>query len=185
MQVMKPWNELNREAKIKTLFDYPASMRDSQAKDLWGPEASGYYERICFPPTAPWNEILEIIKNSNARQTVYVKLTDKDFKVFNSHDIKKMNEKKETLPLKYSMLLSREYHAFLKWREKMCRSSKPKRIDLELYDDNRLISRVCTEEGDYGDEQGFGVEPDMWTCALFDFEGKVIQPFAPGYLSGP
>ena len=45
--------------------------------------------------------------------------------------------------------------------------------------------RVCTEEGDRGDEYGFGVEPDMWASALFDFEGSVIQPFALGYISGP
>lgn len=45
------------------------------------------------------------------------------------------------------------------------------------------MSRVCTEEGDWGDEDGFGVESDLWASALFDFEGKIVRPFCPGYLS--
>lgn len=44
MKAVKPWDELSRAEKIKHIFDYPGSMRNSQAKDLWGPEASGYYE---------------------------------------------------------------------------------------------------------------------------------------------
>ncbi len=43
----------------------------------------------------------------------------------------------------------------------MLHCSKPKQLDLELYDDNSLVCRVCTEESDRGDEDGFGVEPDM------------------------
>lgn len=67
----------------------------------------------------------------------------------------------------------------------MLRSSKPKQLDLELYDDNCIVCRVCTEEGDRGDEDGLGVEPDMWASALFDFEGNIIQTFAPGYTFRP
>ncbi len=33
---MRPWNELSRAEKIKSLFGYPETMRDSQAKGLYG-----------------------------------------------------------------------------------------------------------------------------------------------------
>ena len=79
---MKPWNELSRAEKIKSLFDYPDEMRDSQAKDLWGPDAYAYSNHIWFPVDAPWNEIVEIIKNSHSSHSVYVRLTYKDFKFF-------------------------------------------------------------------------------------------------------
>lgn len=38
-KAVKPWNELTRAEKIRHIFDYPESMRDSQAKDLWGAES--------------------------------------------------------------------------------------------------------------------------------------------------
>ena len=85
---MKPWDELSRTEKIQSLFDYPASMRDMQAKDLWGPSAGGYYEHIYFPAGAPWKEIVEVIKNSHSSHTVYLRLTYKDFKVFEPDYIK-------------------------------------------------------------------------------------------------
>lgn len=180
---IRPWNELSRAEKIKHIFDYPESMRDSQAKDLWGPETSGYYEHIHFPPTAPWKEIVEVLKSChNCQCTAYVRLTDKNFKCFGEEDLKKLREKEKDLPFKYRLWQDSEYCAYLKWREKMLRGSKPKLLNLEFYDDNSIVSRVCTEEGDRGDEDGFGVEPDMWASALFDFKGNVIQPFAPGYI---
>ncbi len=182
-KAVKPWNELTRAEKIRHIFDYPESMRDSQAKDLWGLEASGYYEYLHFPPTAPWEEIVEVLKSSHHCQcTAYVRLTDKDFKLFGEEYYKQLREKEKDLPFKYRLWQDSEYCAYLDWREKMLRGSKPKLLNLEFYDDNHLVSRVCTEEGDHGDEDGFGVEPDMWACALFDFEGHVIRPFAPGFI---
>lgn len=185
MKAIKSWDELSRAEKIKHIFDYPESMRDSQAKDLWGPEASGYYEHIHFPPTASWKEVVEVLKSShNCQCTAYVQLTDKDFKIFDTDELRRENEREKGLPL-YKCKFNDEYRAFLAWRKKMLRSSTPKQLNLELYDDNSIVCRVCTEEGDRGDEYGFGMEPDMWASALFDFEGNVIQPFVPGYISGP
>lgn len=182
-KAVKPWNELSRAEKIKHIFDYPESMRDSQAKDLWGPEAFGYYEHIHFPPTTLWKEVVEVLNSChNCQCTAYVRLTDKDFKCFGEEDFKKLREKEKDLPFKYRLWQNDEYCAYLKWRKKMLRGSKPKLLNLEFYDNNIIVSRVCTKEGDRGDEYGFGVEPDMWASALFDFEGNVIQPFAPGYI---
>lgn len=181
MEPIRPWDELSREEKIEHLFDYPESMRDGQAKDLWGPEASGYCEHIHFPPTVPWEEVVEVIKRSRHYQTVYVRLTDKDFKTFDADDLEGVYREEEKLPI-YKQKFGNEYRAFLAWRKEMLRNTKPKPLKLELYDDNRLICRVCTEEGDRGDEFGFGMEPDMWASGLLDFEGNVIQPFVPGYI---
>lgn len=68
---------------------------------------------------------------------------------------------------------------------KMLCGFKPKLLNLKFYDNNSLVTWVCTEEGDHGDEDGFGVETDMWACALFDIEVNIIQPFAPGYIFKP
>lgn len=176
---MKPWDELSRTEKIQALFDYPASMRDMQAKDLWGPDAAGYYEHIYFPVGAPWKEIVEVIKNSHSSHTVYLRLTYKDFKVFEPGYIKSEFEGTK------DRFSRHEYVAFTIWSKKILRSSKPVLLNMELYGKNRIACWVCTEEGDHGDEYGFGVEPDMWASALFDFEGNVIRQFAPGYIFGP
>ena len=179
MKTIKPWNELSRAEKIKSLFDYPDEMRDSQAKGLWGPDAYAYSNHIWFPIDAPWNEIVEVIKHSHGSHAVYVRLTYKDFKSFDSdYTVRGFERGKDRTS-------GHEYVAFAKWRKKILRSSRPEPLDLELFDENRIVCRVCTEEGDRGDEYGFGVEPDVWASALFDLDGNIIRPFAPGYLSGP
>ena len=151
-------------------------MRDTQAKDLWGPEAYGYYGHIYFPAGASWKEIAEVMKNSRTSHTVYVKLTNKDFKVF---DPDYMPEKFES---RNDRAVRHEYVAFTKWRARVLRRSCLEQVDMEFYNDHSLVCRVCTEEGDRGDEYGFGVEPDMWASALFNFDGNIILPFAPGYI---
>lgn len=93
-KAVKPWSELSRTEKIRHIFDFPESMRDSQTKDLWGPEASGYNNYIYFPSTAPWEEVVEVLKsNHDCQCTAYVRLTDKDFKFFGEEDFKKLREK--------------------------------------------------------------------------------------------
>lgn len=179
MENTRPWNELDRAEKIKHLFDYPESMRSSLVKELWGPEAiGGYREHIYFPPDAPWCEIIEVIKNSQECQTVYMRLTDKDFKVFSP-------EMEREIYNKVDLYTKREYVAFAIWQEKVLRNSKPIPLDLEHYDENSLVCRVCTKEGDYGDEHGFGMEADMWASAIFDLDGHVIRPFEPGCIFAP
>lgn len=50
------------------------------------------------------------------------------------------------------------------------------RADAE-YVDNVVKLAYCIEEGDHGDEDGFGVEPDTWIFAILDLNGKFIQRF--------
>ncbi|MBV4203546.1 hypothetical protein KSZ28_07450 [Bacteroides salyersiae] len=125
-KAIKPWDELSRAEKIKHIFDYPESIRNSQAKDLWGPEVSGYYEHIHFPLTTLWEEIVEVIKSSHYSYTAYVRLGDKDFKIPNSDDLRKESGSKKNLPLWYSFRFDNEYRAFLVWCEKMLSNSRPK-----------------------------------------------------------
>ena len=145
-----PWDELSRIEKIKHIFDYLETTRNSQAKNLWGPEASGYNEHIHFPLTAPRKEVVEVIKSSHYSHTAYVRLTDKDFKIPNPDDLRKESESKRNLPLWYSFRFDNEYCAFLVWCEKMLSNSRPKQLDLELYDEKTLVCRICVEEGDRG-----------------------------------
>lgn len=35
----------------------------------------------------------------------------------------------------------------------------------------------CIEEGDHGDEDGYGVEPDTWMASFVDRSGNFIVPF--------
>lgn len=181
---MKPWNELSRAEKIKHIFDYPESMRNNLVKDLWGPDASVYCEHIYFPPTASWEEVVEVIKSSRQRHSAYIQLTYKDFKTYTPDELQKECKKRKNLPFKFQIQADNEYHAFMAWRKKILHSHTSQPLNFELYDENSILCRVCTGEGDYGDEYGFGVEPDMWASAIFDFTGKIIQPFAPGFIKG-
>ena len=69
-----PWDELSRIEKIKHIFDYLETTRNSQAKNLWGPEASGYNEHIHFPLTTPWKEVVEVIKRAHIPYTINYQL---------------------------------------------------------------------------------------------------------------
>lgn len=180
---MKPWNELSRDGKIKSLFNYPESMHERYVKELWGPEASVCYGHISFPPDAPWSEIVEVLKSSHSHHTTYVHLNSEDFKMPGPEELNTEYEKLKDKPIHYRLELYEDYQAFFFWRAKMLRSPGPKKLDLALYDDSSLICRVCTREGYRGDDDGFGVEPDSWASALFDLDGNVIRPFAPGYIS--
>ena len=42
---------------------------------------------------------------------------------------------------------------------------------------------LCIGEGSNGDDDGFGVEPDMWTSALFDLNGNIVRLFQPGIIA--
>lgn len=171
------WCDLGRAEKIRCLFDYPASTLDVRVKDLWGPEAFGYGKHIYFPITASWNEIVAVIKGSRHKQTAYTQLRPKDFDVPDISVLRNGN-----LHYWNRRVLENEYYAFLSWRRRVLNDSRPEPLDFELYNDNTLVCRVCTEAGDRGDESGFGVEPDRWACALFDMDGRVIRPFVPGCL---
>ncbi len=161
------WNELTRAEKIAHLFDYPYPERLTKVKELWGIEASEYAETVNFPPMTPWEEIVTVIKQTGKMQYAYVNLSVDSFGAITNHDLSRNSE---------------EALALVRWCKEVMRSKQPIQLGFNLYDKETLVCRVCTEAGDRGDEEGFGMEPDKWASALFDFEGNVIQPFTPGYL---
>ncbi len=164
------WTELTRAEKTAHLFDYPYPDRLKKVKELWGEKASEYGGTVYFPFMTPWEEIIAVMKQTGEKQYVYVKLGVNDFGVITNEDI--MNKEDESL-------------ALVRWHDKVMNDAQPVLLGFEMYDEKTLICRVCTEEGYRGDEDGFGVEPDMWASALLDFEGKVIGPFRPGYTYKP
>ncbi len=187
---MSNWNNMNRADKIKDLFKCTESEFNVRVKELWGEEAQTYSYDITFPVSAPWAEIAEVIRMRRAYHMVHIVLTEDDFMYYVEDEIpKKLYDENGRLkkPLKSYRKTSDsvEYKAYKDWRSMMLRNRRPKRLDVRLYDENTLISRMCTLEGGRGDEDGFGVEPDMWASALIDFNGRVVRPFSPGYMKTP
>lgn len=43
--------------------------------------------------------------------------------------------------------------------------------------DNEIKIMYCIEEGNRGDEDGFGVEPDIWILSALDRKGQLKYPF--------
>ncbi len=160
------WDKLTRAEKIAHLFDYSYPERLEKVRKLWGESATEYDERVSFPPNTPWNEIVAVIKQTGKTQYAYVTLKVGDFGVITHDDLE--NNCDESL-------------ALVGWRQKIMDSDRLIQLKFQLYDEKTLIARVCTERGYRGDEDGYGVEPDMWASALFDFKGNVVAPFRPGY----
>lgn len=162
------WNKWSRAEKIEHLFDYSYDERADKVEELWGIEATEYDGHICFPCQTPWEEIMAVLKKTGKEQHAYVILDRSCFgDIICEHTVSRDPEVK----------------ALYKWYRRVTRSKRAILLGFELYDESTLVSRVCTEEGDWGDEDGFGVKPDLWASALFDFEGKIVRPFCPGYLS--
>ncbi len=161
---------MTRTEKIKQLFNYPYPERLEKVKELWGTSASEYAEMVNFPQGTPWEETIAVIRQTGKKQYAYVILKEGDFGVITNDDI--VNNCDNSL-------------ALVGWYKEVMNSGQPIQLGFELFDDKTLICHVCTEEGYRGDEDGFGVEPDMWASALFDFEGNVIGPFRPGYKYRP
>ncbi len=160
------WNELTRAEKLEHLFDYPYEERHDKVRELWGDAAREYNESVMFPPSTPWEEIVAVIKKTGKTQEAYVTLGVNDFDVISIEDFRRKED---------------EICALLGWRKVVLSSGKPIRLGFDLYDEKTLVCHVCTEQGYRGDGDGFGVEPDWWASALFDFKGNVIGPFRPGY----
>lgn len=58
----------------------------------------------------------------------------------------------------------------------ICRQKR----DIDFYcciEGKRLLLRYCVEEGDHGDEDGFGMEPDTWLIRELNPKGNWIGPF--------
>lgn len=58
----------------------------------------------------------------------------------------------------------------------ICRQKRA--IDFECCIEGKLlVLRYCIEEGDHGDEDGYGIEPDTWLIRELNPKGNWIGPF--------
>lgn len=182
---MEDWFELPREEKIRTLFDYPSDMRNKQVRNLWGKKAFASDRHVTFPANVPWSEIVEVVKLSHSEQTAKLPMekeyfSNMDWTAF-QHLMTELN-----IPGKVCKInpryADREYRAFNIWRAEMLDGRRRCNLNIQLRSDNKLLLFRVTNHGDYGDEQGYGMEPDMYSSGLFGLDGSVIVPFRPGLI---
>ncbi len=159
------WQKLTRAEKIEHLYDYPFEERHEKVEELWGEKASICAEHVVFPHPTAWDDLVTLLKKTGYSQMTYLHLTEKDFKQLTPDDWR------------------RDWFdadAFIDWQNEVMKEEE-RFLEFSLYDDDTLLCNVCTKNRGYGDSDGYGMEPSSWACALFDLNGNVIRPFAPGY----
>lgn len=182
------WLGLSRTEQIRTLFDLPLSVRCEQARFLWGPDAHAYDRHVCFPWGVSWEEIVEVVKISgDVSQTATLPMKRVYFSDIDWQGFQKIMGR-VNIPRRPCSIdpryADREYFAFDRWRHKMLSGERPRRAEvcIRMFDDRTLLLYKMTEAGDRGDEQGYGMEPEMFASALADMSGNVIRPFRPGII---
>ncbi len=177
---MKDWNELTRAEKVEHFFDYPEETRQDRVKELWGEEAHQYMMHIYFPLNTPWDEIVTITKLTKGQsQSIYLTLAADDFQIYEAAADSLTSEGKLD---RYQLRKWEERITFQAWCVRTIRDKQPIRAELKWNKESQLVANVCIEEGGYGDDDGFGVEPTVWGSAILDETGKIICPFSLGYI---
>lgn len=179
------WLKLSREEKLQTVFSCPASWRRKQVQHLWGAEAYGYgfYARI--PSGVAWDEMAKVILSGKCECSVTLKIKPEYISQMNREEYHKLvvelNNSGEISGLD-PLYANRQFTAFRSWRNSNFLEGKEHVFNVDKFDENTLRFMYCTERGDPGDKDGFGVEPDMWTSALFDLKGNIVELFRPGII---
>lgn len=180
------WLKLSREEKILNLFDCPPSWRRKQVQYLWGAEAVGYGDWVRIPSYVAWSEIAKVTNIGNCRCSVTMKMKREYISQINLiefHELLELVNKPEDFCHIDPDYADREFRAFSSWRNANFFGGKEYIFTVEKFDDNTLCFILCIGLGSNGDDDGFGIEPDMWTSALFDLNGNIVQPFRPGIIS--
>lgn len=171
------WIKLSREDQLRTLFDCPSSWRRNQVQHLWGAEACGYGECVHIPPGVALSEVAQALHSGKGHCSVKFEVKREYLSQMNLDEfhrqLKLANESGEFY-CSDPDYADREYRAFNSWRNSNFLGEKEYIFTVEKFDENTLRFIYCTEQGDNDDEDGFGVEPDMWTSALFDFNGNIV-----------
>lgn len=177
------WLELPREEQLTSLFACPPDCRGRQAKYLWGNEAYGYDYHVGIPAGVAWDEMAKVVISGNCVCSFPMKMKREYISQINRDEYcqlveqeNKLNELCYTSPNE----ADRDFYAFRSWRNENFPEGKEYIFTVEKYDDNTLLFLLCIGRGSYGDEDGFGVEPDLWTSALFDLKGNIVELFRPG-----
>ena len=180
------WFELSREEQLRTLFTCPPTWRRRQVQYLWGHEAFGYDHWASITSWVPWEEMAKVIISGNCSCSVTMKVKREYISQINLDEFHKLVEQLNkpgdfcSISPEYT---NRDYYAFSSWRRENYLEGKEYIFTVEKFDDNTLLFLLCIGRGSYGDEDGFGVEPDMWTSALFDLNGNIVRLFRPGIIS--
>lgn len=179
------WLKLSREEQLRTVFACPPTWRRRQVQHLWGHEALGYDHWASIPSWVPWEEMAKVIISGNCSCSVTMKVKREYISQINEDEYHKLVEQENKTSI-YNIDLkdvNRNYYAFSSWRRENRLVGKEYIFTVEKYDDNTLLFLLCIDRGSNGDEDGFGIEPDMWTSALFDLKGNIVQHFRPGIIS--
>jgi hypothetical protein len=183
---LEEWFGLSRDEKLKTLFECPPSWRRKQLQHLWGEEAYGYGKFANIPSTVEWNEIVKAITHGNCECRVkmvakrdYISPMSRD-EFHRLLDQEKADKKFCVVDPQYA---DRDFGAFNSWRNANFLGEKEYNFTVEKFDEGTLRFMLCIGEGSNGDDDGFGVEPDMWTSALFDLNGNIVRLFQPGIIA--
>lgn len=59
----------------------------------------------------------------------------------------------------------------------ICKEKKDVKFQYNYIEKRRLVLRYCIEEGDNGDEDGYGMEPDTWLIGELDSKGRWLEKF--------
>ena len=59
----------------------------------------------------------------------------------------------------------------------ICKEKKDVKFRYNYIEKRRLVLRCCIEEGDNGDEDGYGMEPDTWLIGELDSKGRWLGKF--------
>ena len=59
----------------------------------------------------------------------------------------------------------------------ICKEKKEIKFNNNYIYNRQLVLRRCIEEGDHGDEDGYGMEPDTWLIGKMDSKGRWLGYF--------
>jgi len=59
----------------------------------------------------------------------------------------------------------------------ICQEEKELTFNRNYIYNRQLVLRRCIEEGDHGDEDGYGMEPDTWLIGKMDSKGRWLGSF--------
>lgn len=153
--------------KILKYFATKAKTADVDSQPKFIREKIGYNKFRKF-------DCSEFLKWNSETHVLVIPVSESNFAPIDYLDLTKINS------FRSNILNSNDRFAYLieipKLVEKGYLEADAKKIDFELIE---LSCRI--EEGDRGDEDGFGMEPDTWIIAYLNLNGGFVSPFS---LSG-
>ena len=155
----KAWyNELENEDWVKRIMS-PSFKPGNE--DVFEQYTDGtlhnYYGTIWQRKILPWNITYRLLKIFNRFKVHIMFPIEKEM-----FDLKSITESTVSVSSKFDDMLDRGY---------------VNDVHTELMPDGNVMLELLVEEGDHGDEDGFGVEPDIWANGIMGKDGKMLKLF--------